>query len=208
MHPLAAVTFPVLLGSHNDTRTARRKPKRIVTTAFAMRLLEVALKMPCGDARRDGLVKMGHRMRRCSIDESGWRCAQAFCPRCAARKSKRTGASLLTVVKRRTDQRALALVTATVAIDDLDIGHRELTGALSKLRRTRVWKRTFVGGQLHIEHQRSSGRMRRWNVHAHLLVEFGSPGPAREVEFKRRWKALLSARGFVGRFQLKRVTRV
>lgn len=73
------------------------------------------------------------------------------------------------------------MVTLTVATDNLSLADslKLLYTSFHKLRRSKLWKRTVIGGVAILEVKRSATRP-RWHPHLHVLVE-GSYIPQNEL---------------------------
>lgn len=160
-------------------------------------------------AEQAALLKAARRMGRCAIDDTGYRCGHALCPRCRARKAKRkTRPQLEQWLQRLPKKAKLAHVTVTVACDDLGDGFVALTKSLSKLRRSRLWTRAFSGGEFHVDLKRSSGEGATWNVHAHGIVERRAGSMFDTPDLKARWGRLLARYGRVGQLHVAPVTKL
>jgi hypothetical protein len=169
-----------------------------VTVEVARHLEQAAAAGIAGaDARL--LREAARRLAWCAEYRAG--CGHPFCPRCQATKAKRYRKAVEQHVRDAEARRALlALVTLTVAPDDLVQGHKILTTAFAAFRRTSFWTSLFVGGAAFIQTKPSDQPAARdWNVHVHAVTEIaqsvskatGITARAFEFHMQPEWRRLV-----------------
>lgn len=94
-----------------------------------------------------------------------------------------------------------ALFTCTLAAEDAETGYRALVGTSATLRRRKIFRETFGGGELHlhVEPSNSADARARWNAHIHGIVELRVSFSSMRLEpLKAAWTDILARRGRVG----------
>lgn len=189
--------------------TRIRKPKRHMSQSMATRLATAAEGDQLTATERAALLKAARVIQRCSESVTGYRCGHALCPRCRARKAKcKTRPKLERKMRQVLPVKRLVHVTTTVAVDDVGFGIAVLTHALSRLRRRVVWRKAFAGGESHIDVKRAAaGGVRRWNVHAHSVVEANSNATVDHHALAALWHQLLKHHGCAGQLHVVEVSK-
>lgn len=182
----------------------------VMSHSMSARLANAAQSAQLSPYERAALLKAARAIERCSESMTGFRCGHALCPRCRARKAKRkTRPQLERRMRQLLPGKKLVHVTTTITVDDVSLGIRVLTQALSRLRRRAVWRKAFAGGESHIDVKRAdAGGVRRWNVHAHSVVEVHVGAIIAEPALTALWQCLLArAKGASARFTFTEVTK-
>jgi hypothetical protein len=150
-------------------------------------------------ARR--MARAASMLERCA-EREGWRCGLVICPRCQRRAAVRYRRRL--EARLRSPGASFALLTATVAGDDLRLCERTLVRALSALRRRRAWQRAVVGGEQHLQAEPCRpGSARRWNVHVHAVLERRPGAGLAKTALADVWASLIAPSGLPGRLDLR-----
>ncbi|MEM6532950.1 MAG: protein rep [Myxococcota bacterium] len=162
--------------------------------------IDVVLRYERNRTRRKALNKLRKsvlKVKRCAHAVDGYRCKQLICPRC----------SMLSALKYRAfvDERIrsigadrVALLTLTVAVDDVSEGTTKLIQAWSRLRQQKPFQCSVLGGFYHVEISRSRLGTRRWCVHLHAVLELQESRTLERRNIDQRWKKTLSTSGLVG----------
>jgi hypothetical protein len=150
------------------------------------------------------LHRAANKILKCSTGEID-RCGSTWCPRCSTRTAKRYRGRLHAAMLLRGATSPLGFVTATVACDDPAAGLALLNATFSALRRQQTWKHSIAGGESHAQLEPSSvGGRKRFNVHAHMIVELTTADlPSRVLA--DAWRKLLRVQGSRGTLRLERV---
>ncbi len=99
----------------------------------------------------------------------------------------------------------LMILTVTLGHDDIREGHAALVKAFEGVQKMRAWKDNVLRGHGQVEILRAQGGMRRWNVHAHLLVEVTPKLTSASVN--RLWRKQVANAGLAGRAHVRAATR-
>ncbi|MBI5524924.1 MAG: hypothetical protein HY897_01175 [Deltaproteobacteria bacterium] len=131
--------------------------------------------------------------------DNGGRCGKTWlCPRCsgrASRKRRREDEVILSTCSGR-----LAMVTRTMPVDDLRPGLCFFKACTKRFNRHRAWVSSVAGGETDIDVKPIGiGGFRRFNIHAHSLVELRDGAlPLDKGRLTDEWNELLGNGGHVG----------
>jgi hypothetical protein len=132
------------------------------------------------------------------------RCCFGVCPRCNGRLARRYRSHLERDIRKLSGKR-FACLTLTMPVDAPVKGHSSLTRSFAALRRRVCWKRSFEGGEQHVQLEPSQqGTTRGWNLHTHALLVVRHGGSSEEGALRAAWAELLGVKGAVGRLYLDR----
>jgi hypothetical protein len=158
---------------------------------------------------RDWLREASDLLLRCAtagIAHGAFRCEKPFCPRCEARKAVRYRRRM--EVHLRGVGAEFALVTVTLAADDLREDYFLLKRSFTALRRSVAWSAVASGGEGHLHVKPSDpGGCRAFNLHFHAVVELVPGLRLDPVALGDRWRSLLADQGRVGSLDVQQPIR-
>lgn len=138
-----------------------------------------------------------------------WRCGAVFCARCSAQVAKRY---LRRLTQRMRDihrtgraRDGFALLTFTVAADSLAAGVQTLSKARAAFFRKRLITDSIAGGEGHVQVEPARGAgARRWNCHAHALIQLARPLADIDLAgLRAAWRETLHTFGAQGSVDLR-----
>lgn len=185
---------PVYRGNHNSK-----------TAALARELiLRERAAWVAGEVERAARLDRYARLLLACAQTDGWRCGLPICPRCECRKAKRYRTRM---EARLRSPATFALVTLTLACDELKPGARMLLVLGAALRRRALWRRTVAGGELHLQVKPSEGGVRRWNLHLHAVVQLRDGARLDGRDLRVLWEKLLGRTGTRGSADVRTLTK-
>lgn len=141
--------------------------------------------------------KHAARIIKCTDGEHHW-CHDPFHALCQARIAKRKRRQIERVLRSLPASSRMVHLTLELGCDDIEQGRKVLVDSFAAIRRSLNWKDNVDFGCAGIEVMPAQGRMRSWNVHAHVLTVL-RPGSSPDfVQLHDTFVSLVTAHGLAG----------